>query len=194
MPHITLESHLPGITGLLEYRKDTAGPIRDLTQILLRGPSTLSFGERELIASMVSHDNECTFCTSAHKAVTDVLLGDATIFEKVRDDLESAPVSDKMKALLTIARLVGRGGKNVTDASIEAARAHGASDMEIHDTVLIASLFCLYNRYVDGLATQLPQKPEYFSELADRLATKGYIRVPEAYEKLKKNHNPSHES
>ena len=194
MSHIPLESHLPGITGLLEYRKDTAEPIRDLTQILLRGPSTLSIGERELIASMVSHDNDCTFCTSAHKAVTDLLLGDSSVFEKVRTDLESAPVSDKMKALLTIARLVGRGGKNVTTASIETARSHGATDMEIHDTVLIASLFCLYNRYVDGLATQLPQNPEYFSELAQRLASRGYLRVPEAYEKLKKNHNPSHES
>src|SRR5690606_15510494 len=134
MAHIPLESHLPGITGLLEYRKDSAEPIRDLTQILLRGPSTLSIGERELIASVVSYDNECRFCTTAHTAVTDLILGDATIAEKVKSDPESAPVGDKIRALLKIARLVAQNGKNVTDESIENAKKYGATDIEIHDT------------------------------------------------------------
>ena len=194
MSHIPLESHLPGITGLLEYRRDTAEPIRDLTQILLRGPSTLSIGERELIASIVSHDNECKFCTMAHTAVTDFVFGDISIAEKVKNNLESAPVSDKMKALLKIARLVGQNGKNVTDTSIKEAKKHGATDIEIHDTVLIASLFCLYNRYVDGLATHLPQNPNYFTDLAERLSTNGYERTPEVYEKLKKDQEHSNEN
>jgi uncharacterized peroxidase-related enzyme len=194
MAHIPLESHLPGITGLLEYRKDSAEPIRDLTQILLRGPSTLSIGERELIASVVSYDNECRFCTTAHTAVTDLILGDATIAEKVKSDPESAPVGDKIRALLKIARLVAQNGKNVTDESIENAKKYGATDIEIHDTVLIASLFCLYNRYVDGLATHLPKNPTYFTELAERLASKGYVRIPEAYEKLKLDHDHSNEN
>ena len=194
MSYIPLESHLPGITGLLEYRKDTAEPIRDLTQILLRGPSTLSIGERELIAAIVSHDNECKFCTTAHTAVTDFIFEDASIAEKVKNDLDSSPVSDKIKALIRIARLVGQSGKNVTDESIANAKKLGATDVEIHDTVLIASLFCLYNRYVDGLATHLPQNPNYFRELAERLATKGYERSPEAYEKLKSVHNHSNEN
>jgi uncharacterized peroxidase-related enzyme len=194
MSHIPLESHLPGITGLLEYRRDTAEPIRDLTQILLRGPSTLSIGERELIASIVSHDNECKFCTMAHTAVTDFVFGDFSIAEKVKNNLESAPVGDKMKALLKIARLVGQSGKNVTDTSIEEAKKHGATDIEIHDTVLIASLFCLYNRYVDGLATHLPQNPNYFTDLAERLSTNGYERTPEVYEKLKKDQEHSNEN
>lgn len=194
MAHIPLEPHLPGITGLLEYRKDTAEPIRDLTQILLRGPSTLSVGERELIASIVSHDNECKFCSTAHTAVTDLILTDASIAKKVKNDLESAPVGDKMKALLKIARLTGQNGKNVTGESIEEAKKYGATDVEIHDTVLIAALFCLYNRYVDGLATHLPKNPNYFKELAERLASNGYERMPEAYEKLKLDHDHSNEN
>ena len=194
MAHIPLEPHLPGITGLLEYRKDTAKPIRDLTQILLRGPSTLSLGERELIASIVSHNNECKFCTTAHTAVTDLIFGDPSIAEKVKNDLGSAPINDKMKALLKIARLVGQNGKNVTGESIEDAKKFGATDIEIHDTVLIASLFCLYNRYVDGMATHLPKNPDYFAELAERLASKGYERMPEAYEKLKLDHDHSNEN
>src|SRR6188768_2250838 len=102
MPYISVEEHLPGITGLLEYRKDSAQPIRDLTQILMRGPSTLTEGERELIATVVSHNNECKFCTSAHAAVTDLLLGESNTAQCVKDDIETAPVSEKMKALLTI--------------------------------------------------------------------------------------------
>ncbi len=74
MPYIQLEAHLPGITGLLEYRQDTAAPIRVLTQILLRGESTLTEAERELIATVVSSRNECRFCTAAHTAAANVLL------------------------------------------------------------------------------------------------------------------------
>ena len=76
MPYIPVEEHLPGITGLLEYRKDSAQPIRELTHLLLRGPSTLTQGERELIATIVSHNNECKFCTTAHTAAADLLLGE----------------------------------------------------------------------------------------------------------------------
>ena len=66
-----------------------------------------------------------------------------------------------MKALLEIAALVQAGGKMVTPVAIDTARAAGATDVEIHDTVLIAALFCLYNRYVDGLATVTPSDPAF---------------------------------
>lgn len=187
MPYIPLEEHLPGITGLLEYRKDTATPIRNLTQFLLRGPSTLTEGERELIATIVSHRNECRFCTTAHTAAADRLLGDELATAGIKQDIMSAPVSDKMKALLTIAAQVQQSGKNVTAASITNAKASGATDIEIHDTVLIAALFCLYNRYVDGLATAMPPNPEYFDTLAKRLTDHGYTRLPQGYDHLKNN-------
>src|SRR3569833_2868435 len=156
MPHIELESHLPGITGLLEYRKDTGQPIRDLTQILMRGHSTLTEAERELIATIVSHGNQCKFCTTAHAAAADLLLGDKTTTQLMRDDIELTPVSEKMKALLTIAAAVGKNGKLVTPEMVTRAKGEGATDLEIHDTVLIAALFSLYNRYVDGMATSMP--------------------------------------
>lgn len=185
MPYIPLEDHLPGITGLLEYRKDSAQPIRDLTQFLLRGPSTLTEGERELIATIVSHGNQCSFCTAAHTAAADLLLGECETTERIKKDLSTAPVSDKMKALLTIAVQVQKSGKNVTAESIGAAKAAGATDVEIHDTVLIAALFCLYNRYVDGLSTVTPSDPEFYKGLAQRIA-KGYQRLPQGYDHLKK--------
>jgi uncharacterized peroxidase-related enzyme len=186
MPYIELESHLPGITGLLEYRKDSAQPIRDLTQYLLRGPSTLSEGDRELIATVVSAGNECTFCTTAHTAAADLLIGDSRIAQLVKQNIETAPVTEKLKALLTIAKLTGQSGKNVTTEVIDRAKAAGATDIEIHDTVLIAALFCLYNRYVDGLATALPAEPGYYDVLAERIVNHGYTRLPQGYDHLKK--------
>src|SRR4051812_43730561 len=168
MPYIELESHLPGITGLLEYRKDSAQPIRELTQFLLRGPSTLTEGERELIATIVSHNNECKFCTTAHTAAADKLLGECDTSQAIKENIETAQVSEKMKALLTIAKQVQQSGKAVTTDSIKRAKNAGATDIEIHDTVLIAALFCLYNRYVDGMATKLPDSGDYYNTLADR--------------------------
>ena len=186
MPHIALEEHLPGITGLLEYRKDSAAPIRELTQFLLRGPNTLTTGERELIATVVSNGNECRFCTAAHAATADALLGEGATSACVRTDIESAPLGEKTKALLQIAKLVQQSGKAVTAQAVARARRAGATDVEIHDTVLIAALFCLYNRYVDGLATSLPAQPGYFATLAERLVNHGYNRLPQGYDHLKR--------
>ncbi|HET8654532.1 MAG TPA: peroxidase-related enzyme [Longimicrobiaceae bacterium] len=169
---------LPGITGLLEYRRDTGDPIRDLTQILLRGESTLTQGERELIATVVSHRNGCRFCATAHTAAADLLLGESTSAEAVKCDPATAPVSGKLRALLVIAAKVQENGRRVTDADAARARAEGATDREIHDTVLIAALFCLYNRYVDGLGAVTPTDPAFYRGLAERIVHRGYLRPP----------------
>jgi uncharacterized peroxidase-related enzyme len=184
MPYIPLSEKLPGITGLLDYRKDSALPIRQLTQILLRGESTLSEGERELIASIVSYGNECAFCTAAHSATADLLLNEEGIAEKVRSNISAAPVSKKMKALLTIAAATQKNGKLVTPEMVEAAKAEGATDRELHDTVLIAALFCLYNRYVDGLASVTPTDPAFYDRLAHILDDKGYLPSEDRYKDL----------
>jgi uncharacterized peroxidase-related enzyme len=177
-PHVPVRPDLAGITSLLEYRLDTAAPIRELTQILLRGPSTLSEGERELIAALVSHRNACRFCTTAHTAAAELLLGECETVEAVKRDPDSAPVSAKMRALLRIAAKVQQSGLLVTADDVAAARGEGATDVEIHDTVLIAALFCLYNRYVDGLASFTPDDPQYYRTLADRIVHRGYLRPP----------------
>jgi len=185
MPYIAVEDHLPGVTGLLEFRRDTAEPLRELTQILLRGPNSLTEAERELIATIVSHRNECKFCATSHAAAADAYYGDDEVTSKMRQDIQSAPVSDKMKTLLTIAAQVQGSGKNVTPEAVEAAKQAGATDMELHDTVMIAALFCFYNRYVDGLGTVAPTNPEYYQAMAERLKNNGYHRVKEGYDFLK---------
>lgn len=174
--YIPTQEGLPGITGLLEYRQDTGKPIRELTQILLRGPSTLTQGERELIAALVSSRNSCRFCSTAHTAAAELLLGEGDTVEAVKRDPETAPVSPKMRALLRIAAKVQENGRLVTDEDVAAARAEGATDLEVHDTVLIAALFCLYNRYVDGLGAITPEDPAFYRTLADRIVNRGYLR------------------
>jgi len=181
MPYIQLNENLPGITGLLDYRLDTALPIRQLTQLLLRGESTLSEGERELIATVVSHGNECRFCTAAHTAAANAYLPDRSIAEQVKTDIATAAISDKMKALLTIAKTVGKSGRLVTPEMVETARKQGATDRELHDTVLIAALFSLYNRYVDGLATVTPDQPAFYDRLGNILHEKGYLPSENRY-------------
>jgi uncharacterized peroxidase-related enzyme len=158
------------------FRPETAEPLNQLAEILLRGPSTLSPGERELIAAYVSSKNDCYFCQTIHGAVAAYHLGgDEQLVLDVKQKPESAAVSDKLKALLAIASKVQRGGKNVQAEDIERARREGATDQEIHDAVLIAAAFCMYNRYVDGLATWAPSDPNVYRESGARLAQQGYV-------------------
>jgi uncharacterized peroxidase-related enzyme len=176
MPHIALPEGLPGISSAFAFRPETANPMRELAHVLLHGPSTLTGGERELIATYVSSQNDCYFCQTSHGAAAAAHLGkDAGLVDKVKRDFLQSPVSNKLKALLVIAGQVQKSGKQVTAESVEAARRQGATDLEIHDTVLIAAAFCMYNRYVDGLATWQPQDPAMYSSMGEHLATHGYI-------------------
>jgi uncharacterized peroxidase-related enzyme len=175
MPHIQLPEGLPGITGPLAFRPETAAPLLALAEVLLRGPSTLTSGEREMIATFVSNRNDCYFCQTSHRAAAAHNLGgDYELVDAVRADYQSAPVSPKLKALLAIAAKVQQSGKNVTAEDVAEARKEGATDLEIHDTVLIAAAFCMYNRYVDGLATVAPADPRLYDEMGARMAKEGY--------------------
>ncbi|MBI4548577.1 MAG: peroxidase-related enzyme [Ignavibacteriae bacterium] len=175
MAHIAVPPDLPGIIGLLAYRPETARPLSELAQVLLRGVSTLSAGERELIAAYVSHRNECYFCSSSHSAAAKYLLdGNKALVEAVKNNVGTAPVSEKLKALLRIAGKVQMDGRTVTETDVQQARALGATDQELHDTVLIAAAFCMYNRYVDGLATWTPREEAVYDSIGKRLAREGY--------------------
>lgn len=176
MPHIDLPpGHSPGISGLLMYRPETAAPLRELVEILLLGPSSLTPGEREIIAASVSWWNECHFCHTSHAAAACAHLGrDAEFIDDIKSGLPDEPLSPKMRALLNIAHQTQRGGKHVTVADIAKAKAAGATDIEIHDTVLIAASFCMFNRYVDGLGTWAWPEKEKFMEIGRKMA-KGYM-------------------
>jgi uncharacterized peroxidase-related enzyme len=176
VPHIDLGNDLPGIMGLLQFRPETGRALSGLAEVLLRGPSTLSRGERELIAAYVSGRNECRFCASSHSAFAAAQLpGGQELVDQVRADPDNAPIPAKLKALLVIAAAVQQGGLNVTDQQVAAARSAGASDVEIHDTVLIAAAFCMFNRYVDGLAATTPVDPQVYEATAGLIVANGYL-------------------
>ena len=159
MPHIDLPEGFPGISAGFTYRPETAKPMRELADILLHQPNSLAPGERELIATYVSSRNCTTFCVLSHAAAATAHLGSDAVVRQIKADLSSAAISAKLKALLVIAGKVQQDGKLVTAADVEAARREGATDLEIHDTVLIAAAFSMYNRYVDGLGTWQPHRP-----------------------------------
>ena len=179
MPHIDLPEGMPGITSGFAFRPETAAPMRALAEVLLRGPNTLSSGERETIAAFVSARNHCHFCHASHRAAAaHHLEHNYEIVDAACNGHEHSAVTPKLKALLTMAGKVQESGKSVTAADIARAREQGATDLEIHDTILIAAAFCMFNRYVDGLATMTPTDPELYDEMGARMAHQGYVNRP----------------
>jgi uncharacterized peroxidase-related enzyme len=175
MPHIQLPAGEPGIIGLLVAFPETEKPLDDLANVLMTGSSSLSRAERELIAARVSSGNECTFCTKSHAAVARELLGNRkNVVDEVLRGGKAEAVGEKLEALLAIADKVRCDGRLVTTDDVERARRAGADDRAIHDTVLIAAMFCMFNRYVDGLATLTPQDPRVYEEIGARIAAHGY--------------------
>jgi uncharacterized peroxidase-related enzyme len=177
MARIDLKNDLPGIRGLMAYRPETAKPLNELAEILLRDDNnTLTRGEREMIGAYVSYLNDCFFCQNVHGALAGYYMQcDIQHIEAIKKDFASTAVSNKMKALLSIAASVQKSGKHVIPEQIENAKNVGATDKEIHDAVLIAAAFCMFNRYVDGLGTWAPQDIQFYVNRAPTRAAEGYI-------------------
>ncbi len=175
MPHIDFKNELPGIRGAMAYSPKTAEPLGQLAEILLRSNEGLTPAERELIGTYVSYLNDCFYCHHSHGEIACIYLdGDRDLVTQVKKDYTTAAISDKLKGLLRIAGKVQQSGKAVTPGDIENARNNGATDRDIHDTVLIAAAFCMFNRYVDGLATTTPTDMDSYPLRAKQVAEKGY--------------------
>jgi uncharacterized peroxidase-related enzyme len=175
MAYISVPEGVPGIRSLVMFRPESGQHLYGLAQVLLRGESPLKEEERELIAAYVSSRNECGFCRDSHAAAARYLFKEKKqVVDFVLSDYQSAPISEKLKALLNIAGKVQKNGKEVLPEDVKDARKYGAKDRDIHDTVLIAATFSMFNRYVDGLATFTPTDPEAYEEMGVRLGDKGY--------------------
>jgi uncharacterized peroxidase-related enzyme len=182
MPYIKLPEGLTGIRGGFAFRPETAKPLNELAEVLLHAPHSLSPGERELIATYVSYLNDCYYCQTCHGFIASAHLNDdEELVKRVKADFQHADISEKLKALLVIASKVQKSGKSVTAEDVEHARSLGATDLEIHDTVLIAAAFCLYNRYVDGLGTWQPRDEAMYRERGKHVARIGYVNASKEY-------------
>jgi uncharacterized peroxidase-related enzyme len=181
MPHIALPEGFTGIRGGFAFRPETAQPLSELAEVLLHAPHSLTAGERELIATYVSYMNDCYYCQTCHGFIAAAHLNDEDLVKRVKADFQHADISDKLKALLVIAGKVQKGGKHVTAEDVTHARSLGATDLEIHDTVLIAAAFCMYNRYVDGLGTWQPHDDAMYRERGKHVARIGYVNASKEY-------------
>jgi len=177
MAYIDLQNDLPGIRGLMAYRPETAVHLNALAEILLRDDdNTLTRGERELIGTYVSYLNDCHFCQQVHGALAGHYFEcSVEEIDAIKSNGTSDMVSPKMTALLAIAAKVQQGGGEVTSGLVDKAREAGASDREIHDTVLISASFCMFNRYVDGLGTWAPDDRQFYLDRAPGRAKEGYL-------------------
>jgi uncharacterized peroxidase-related enzyme len=175
MAHIKLSNQFPGIIGLMHQYPETAAPLNQLAETLLRSPHSLTMGERELIAAYTSQQNRCNFCFSSHAAVANHHHGNSEFVQKIVSGASYDELSDKMKALLNISEKVAQSGLAVQQDDISAAKKAGATDDEIHMTVLISAAFCMFNRYVDGLGTWSPVGMSHYSDIGAQLAEQGYI-------------------
>jgi uncharacterized peroxidase-related enzyme len=182
MAHIKLPEGLPGIRGPMAFRPETSKPLNEFAEILLRSENSLTRAERELIGTYVSYLNDCFFCQNAHGGLAQHYLQcDLSFIDHFKNNPQAADISEKLKALLVIAASVQKGGKHVTTEQVEKAKSFGATDLEIHDTVLIAAAFCMFNRYVDGLGTWAPQDRMFYVNRAKSRAEEGYA-----------NYDPNH--
>lgn len=179
MAFIDLQNDFPGIRGPMQYSPETGKALNELAEILLHDDNnTLSRGEREMIGAYVSSQNDCFYCQNVHGALAQYYFQcDMQVIDDIKKDYRSAPISPKLKALLAIAGSVQKGGKHVTAEQVEDAKNLGATDKEIHDTVLIAAAFCMFNRYVDGLHTWAPQDRQVYVDRAPMRAKEGYANI-----------------
>lgn len=177
MPYIDVDEQLPGIRALMAFKPESGAVLSALAQQLLRGESPLTPAERELIAVRVSRRNECHFCERSHAAAARALLdGDAAgVVAGVAEGEFDVHLDARMQALLHLADLVAERGDRVTQEDVARAVAAGATQEAVHDTVLVAAAFCMFNRYVDGLGATTPPEGAY-DEMGRMLATGGYVR------------------
>jgi uncharacterized peroxidase-related enzyme len=158
-------------------RPDVYAHLAGLANIMLHQThpsSTLKLFDRELIGSHVSSLNGCDYCHAIHGAIAIAHQDDPQLVHDVKCDMETSKASAKMKALLKIACMVKDSGKEVNSEAIEEATCEGATEIDIHDTVLIASMFCMFNRYVEGLRTEMPKDLGTFERRGKMMAVTGY--------------------
>ena len=172
---MSFSKSLPEDAVLLDVFKaypDTSRPLIDYHEALLRGPSSLSVAERELIAAFVSGLNGCSYCTGVHEATARAFDVDAETLAGLLADVDESQVDDRLKPILRYVRKLTLTPSRITDSDAEAVFAAGWDDRALHDAVSVCALFNLMNRLVEGLGITADQS--YFDLAASRLSEHGY--------------------
>lgn len=172
MPHISLDTRFPGIVSLFMYDKGMAKTLSAMAEELMRRPSPLSVGERELIAAYTSKINDCQFCYRSHASCAAELLGDYVVDMAIHEGYVEG-LTDRLRYLCYLAGMVTLLERHKIAEVVAKLKEMNVSDQEIHDTVAIAAFFNMCNRYVDGLATTFEPGEEI--QGGKSLAKYGYL-------------------
>lgn len=163
------------IWDLFAFQHDVTIHMGRFTHGVLRQPTSISPGLRELIAAYTSRLNECGFCTAAHAAAAGELLGDQDLVASVLRDPEQAPLDERTRVLLRFVKVITTNLPAVSGADVQRVRAAGWDDEAIYFAITTCALFNFYNRWIT--ATGVPQmSDEAHREQGRALAARGYIR------------------
>ena len=151
---------------------DTARPLLDYHELVMRGPSPFTVAERELIAAYVSGVNECGYCHGVHTATAEAFGLPEGLLEALLSDLDTAPVDDKTRAVLRYVGKLTTSLSRLTDEDAAAVLAAGWEERALHDAVIVCALFNFMNRMVNGLGIKADDT--YFALSGKRLRDVGY--------------------
>lgn len=151
---------------------DVCRPLGALTEAIMRGPAPFEQKERELIAAYVSGLNACRYCYGIHTAVAGAFDVSSSTLEALLDDLETAPVKERLRPILRFARKLTLEPAKVAESDVGALRQAGWDDDAVFYTVSVVSLFNFYNRFADGIGLEIPSG--YAAQAADFLSREGY--------------------
>lgn len=172
---MTLPSGLPKNASLIDVFKtypETSRPLLEFHEILLRGPSPFTEAQREMIAAFVSALNGCRYCRAIHTATAERLGAPREVMDKLVDDIDAAPIEDRMKPVLRYARKLTRDPAGLSESDVEAVFDAGWDHLALYHLVAVTALFNFMNRLVEGLG--IVPNPAYVTSAAERLSTRGY--------------------
>ena len=179
MPYLPSLPENAALVDVFRAYPDTAGPLIDYHEVLLRGPSPLSVAERELIAAYVSGVNSCGYCHGVHTATAAAFGIPEQTLTALLTDIDTSPVDERLKPLLHYVGKLTRTPSRMTEADAAAVFAAGWDDRALHDAVSVCALFNFMNRLVDGLG--ISAGPDYFAVSAQRLAEGGYAGLKKLF-------------
>lgn len=162
------------IWRMFAFKPEATDHLLRFTQEVMRGPSPLSAGLRELIAAYTSASNQCPYCRDSHSGAAAELLGDDPLVSSVIENLELAPLPEPEKALLRFVRRMTLASYEISQPEIDALKSHGWSDEAIYDTITVSALFNFYNRWVNASGVN-PLPPEVHRQRGRSLAEHGYL-------------------
>ena len=171
-------SFLPDDTGMPEIimsRSEPMGPFIQMTQILMRGPSSFTVGERELIGAFVSSTNDCPFCVGSHVATASHFDIPESTLQALATDIETAPVDERLRPVMRYVEKLTKTPYQMTQADADAVYAAGWDDLALSDAVLICGLFNMANRIVEGHGVDRATPREKLEDAGQMLAEYGYI-------------------